>query len=48
MRSNQEHASTSILREHGYHFSHYVSRLRAEIGAGIRRDFLQVKYHWSG
>ena len=27
--------------------SHYVSRLRAEIGADLHRDFLQVKYNWS-
>ena len=27
--------------------SHYVSRLRAEIGADVHRDFPQAKYHWS-
>jgi len=27
--------------------SHYVSRLRAEIGADIHHDFLQAKYNWS-
>jgi len=27
--------------------SHYVSRLRAGIGADLHRDFLQVKYNWS-
>ena len=28
--------------------SHYVSRLRAEIGSDIHHDFLQAKYNWSG
>jgi hypothetical protein len=27
--------------------SHYVSRIRAEIGADTHRDFLQAKYNWS-
>jgi hypothetical protein len=27
--------------------SHFVRRLRAEIGADLHRDFLQVKYNWS-
>ena len=29
------------------HTFHYVSRLRAEIGADIHRDFPQAKYHRS-
>ena len=27
--------------------SHYVSRIRAEIGADTHRDYLQAKYNWS-
>jgi hypothetical protein len=40
--SDLEHASTSIITSH-----YYVRRLRADIGADIRRNFLQANYNWS-